>query len=543
MAVEPQIDVCIVGDDSDQRRLLARQVQSSGYSLADAVDGEQGLALIRKHRPRVVLCDLLMPKLNGIDLCRQLRGDADVAGPYIIMLSACSDLRSKTDALAAGADDYMVKPYDINELGARLSNGMRISRLQERLRLAAITDGLTGLANYSEFRETLGREFTRTRRYGGMVSLLMLDIDHFKAVNDAYGHEVGNTLLQHVAKSMQRLVRETDFVARYGGEEFAVVLPQTALDDAARLAERMRQTLAVGVRLQSLPELTITASIGVACSNDPRAHSVGDLVNLADGALYVAKHGGRNRVIRADTLSEPTPAPGIRADDVERLRKQVVSLSMQAKEMCLQTVWAFVQAIEARDPYAAHHSRNVTQYATDMASAAGWSVGQRQALANAAMLHELGKIGVPDQLLRERGPLSPVDSALLRQVPTLTCKVLEPLRMFESEIIIIRYMRERWDGAGYPYGLAGANIPIGSRLLAVAETIDALTNDRPHRPSRTLDEAIKTIQDESGKQFDPHFAELLARVALEHRSDWQARIDSTLRSLRSAASAVENASI
>jgi diguanylate cyclase (GGDEF)-like protein len=427
----------------------------------------------------------------------------------------------------------------VNELSARLRNGVRVSRLQERLRLAAITDGLTGLANYSEFREHLAREFTRTRRYGGDVSLLMIDIDHFKAVNDTHGHEVGNDILRLVARAMQRLVRETDFVARYGGEEFAVILPQTSLDDGARLGDRIRQTLAMSVRLSKIPELTITASVGVACLTDPRVHSVSDLINLADGALYVAKHGGRNRVIRADTLAEPTPAPGVRAEDVERLRKQVVSLSMQAKEMCLQTVWAFVQAIEARDPYAAHHSRNVTQYATDLAEAAGWSPLHRQALANAAMLHELGKIGVPDQLLRERGALSPGDNALIRQVPTLTCKILEPLRMFESEIIIIRYLRERWDGSGYPYGLAGSSIPMGARLLAVAETFDALTNDRPHRPSRSFDEAVAIIRGEAGRQFDPAFADLLARVAAERRKDWQSRIDIALRSLRAVAEAVE----
>lgn len=525
------VDVCIIEDDEAQRALLFRQMLDHHFSVVEAEDGQTGLEQIRRHRPRVVICDLLLPDMSAIDVCRRIRRDSGLDGTYVIILTACDDRDTKQQALDHGVDDFLIKPCDTEELIARLRNGQRINRLQERLRHAALTDGLTELWNHAEFRRLLTREFARTRRYGGVVSLLMLDLDHFKAVNDTYGHEVGNQVLQGVACCLRRLVRDIDVVARYGGEEFAVVCPETSLDEAARLAERMRATLAHDVRVTEHPQLAITVSIGVACSADPLVHSAADLINRADHALYLGKRGGRNRVVRADLAADFAPSSGVEVGEVERLQKQVVSLSMQAKELCLQSVWALVQALEARDAFTAWHSRNTTYYASCLAQAAGWDESLRTAVANAAMLHDLGKIGVPDRILQCRTALSEEDNAVLRQVPLITCKILEPLRVFETETVIIRHLRERYDGTGYPFGLAGPRIPIGARLLAVAETFDALTSERPHRHSRGMTEAIGIILSEAGQQFDPQFTALLEKVAKQQQSQWETRIRRALAHL------------
>ncbi|MCK4342655.1 MAG: diguanylate cyclase [Phycisphaerae bacterium] len=531
MRSEP-VDICIIEDDAAERALLFRRMRDGQFRLVEAEDGETGLAQIRRHRPRVVICDLMLPGLNGLDVCRQVRADAALDGTYIIVVTACREREAKNDVLNAGADDYLVKPYDAEELAARLRNGLRINKLQEHLRRAALTDGLTGLSNHTEFRELLKREFARTRRYGGVVSLLMLDLDHFKAVNDTYGHETGNQVLKIVARQLGQLVRDTDVVARYGGEEFAIVCPETNMDEATRLAERMRGTLARNVRLSEHPQLSLTVSIGVSASSDPTVHSVSDLINQADHALYLGKRGGRDQVVRSDTRGEIKLGAEIEIDEVERLQKQVISLSKQAKELCLQSVWAFVQALEARDPHTAWHSRNTTFYAVSLAKAAGMPETLCAVIGNAAMLHDLGKIAVPDEILQSREPLSEQDGAVLRQVPLITCKILEPLRIFEAESVIIHHLRERFDGTGYPYGLVGATIPIGARLLAVAETFDALTSERPHRPSRDIDEAAAVIQSEAGKQFDPEFATLLERVVALQRDRWIIRIQRTRADLR-----------
>lgn len=520
------VDVCVIEDDAAQRELLRRQLLRGQYSVALAENGVEGLNLIRRHHPRVVICDLMMPHVDGIEVCRQVRADPCLEGTYFIVITAHNSRENKHLVLNVGADDFLTKPFDSDELAACVRNGMRVFRLQERLRRAALTDGLTGLWNHGHLRTLLDGEFARTRRYGGQVALLMLDLDHFKAVNDTYGHETGNRVLKNTARHLTQSVRDIDVVARYGGEEFAVVCPQTNLADAVILAERIRETLPHKVYIPELPQLTLTASIGVVSSCDASVTNVTDFINRADQALYQAKRRGRNRVVSADASQALPPECGAASDEVDRLRKQVVSLSLQSKDLCLQSVWALVQALEARDPFTAHHSRNVMFFVNRLVDAGGWPELLRTALSNAAMLHDLGKIGVPDRILLKTGPLSPEESALLRQVPLMTCRILEPLRVFETEIMIIRHIRERFDGTGYPDGLKGTNIPLGARILAVAEAFDAMTSDRAHRPHRSIDSAVNEIVVEAGRQFDPEMADLLERSVRENEDVWRERVDS-----------------
>ena len=522
------IDLCIIEDDADQRGLIVRRLMNERVGVVEADNGEEGLEQIRLHHPRVVITDLLMPKLDGLEVCRQVRADHSLDDTYLIVVSNCEESESRHSLLNAGADDYLTKPYDFEELLARLRNGLRISHLYERLRKAALTDGLTGLWNHTHLRDLLDMEFARTRRYGGEVALLMLDLDHFKAVNDTHGHEIGNSVLKATARHLERMVRDTDIVARYGGEEFVIVCPHTNLEDAEHLAERIRRTLPEDVRVSECPQLHITVTVGVVCSTEPDVNSVADLINLADQALYCGKEQGRNRVVRSDEMAGQPVGANVQVGEVERLRKQVVALSMQAKELCLQSIWSLVQALEARDPFTASQSRNVTFYVTCLAQAAGWPEALRVAAANAAMLHNLGKIGVPDKILQKPDELTAEEVAVLRKVPLITCKILEPLRIFETETLIIRHLRERCDGLGHPWGLVGTNIPIGSRMLAVAEAFDAMTSDRIYRGRRTIDAALAEIQTQAGTQFDPQFAELLVRVVEQQRERWQEHIDHTL---------------
>jgi diguanylate cyclase (GGDEF)-like protein len=519
------VDICVVEDDANQRKLLVRQLRTSGYSVAEAATGTDGLRAIYDRRPRIILCDLMLPDLSGIQVCRQVRADPTLDGTYFVVMTGHDTRERRHTAFAAGADDYLLKPCDFEQLKGRIRSGMRFHRLQERLHHMAITDGLTGLANHNQFREQLDREFLRTRRYGGSLSLIMVDLDHFKAINDTFGHEAGNAVLKHTARHLQRSARETDVVARYGGEEFAIICPATGLGDARQLAERVRASFGQYVRLSEHPQLVVKASMGVAGAEDSRVNSVNDLINLSDQALYHSKCGGRDRVTVCDAMSSPTPGAELQVNEIDRLRKEVVALSMKTKELCLQSVWALIQALEARDGYSAWHSRNVTLYAQWLVEAAGWTRPLRVATTNAAMLHDLGKIGIPDTLLLKPRVLDQQEAALMRQVPLITCRILEPLRVFETEILIIRHVRENFDGSGYPDGLVGASIPIGSRMLAVAEAFDSLTCNRAYRPGRTIEEAVEEIRRNVGTQFDPEFVALLGRCVDSAPRRWREQIE------------------
>ncbi len=523
--LESGIDICVIEDDADQRNLLVRRLRRWKYTVVDAHNGREGLQQVYQHRPRVLICDIVLPDFDGIQVCREVRNDPTLDGTYIVLATAYDVKEHKSRALNAGADEYLRKPYDMEELRARIRNGLRFNRLQERLERAALTDGLTGLWNHSQFRDLLDREFIRTRRYGGTASLLMLDLDHFKAVNDTFGHETGNRVLKATARHLRSSVRETDIVARYGGEEFAVICPETNLNDATRLAERIRKAFPRRVTSPEHPQLVVRVSIGVSGSEDARVNSVTDLINLGDEALYCSKHRGRDRVTRCDQSPTDVIEPEGDLDMLDRLRKEVVALSMRSKDLSLQSIWALIQALEARDGYSAWHSRNVMLYTNWLVASAHWSRPLRLAASNAAMLHDLGKIGIPDKLLLKPSALDPEEAALMRQVPLITCKILEPLRVFETEILIIRHLRERYDGSGYPDGLSGDGIPIGSRMVAIAEAFDSITCNRAYRPGRSLDEALVIFREEAGRQFDPNFVTLLEKDIAANRKRWQEQID------------------
>src|SRR5262245_22733582 len=338
-------DICVIEDDPLQRALVVGQLVAGGYRDFEADSGEGGLQAIHQHRPRIAICDVHLPDMTGIDVCRRIRSDSALDSIFVILITG-HDEEGRHSAFEAGADDYLRKPYDLDQVRARVRSGLRFHRLQERLRHAAITDGLTGLWNHSHFRDLLEREFVRTRRYGGVASLIMMDLDHFKAINDTFGHETGSAVLKQTARHLERQARETDLIARYGGEAFAVICPETRLEEAGQLAERIRRTLPQSVRSCEHPQLAVRASFGVAGSDDPRAHAHADLVNLADRALYASKRAGRDRVTAASIHAQILEAAEEPIGEVDRLRKEIVGLTMQTKELCLQSVWALIQALE-----------------------------------------------------------------------------------------------------------------------------------------------------------------------------------------------------
>jgi diguanylate cyclase (GGDEF)-like protein len=297
--------VLIADDDALLRQMLQAQLADAGHEFVFASDGMEAWELLQREAIRMVIVDWMMPKLDGPDLIRRIRDAGWPGYTYIILLTAKSDRDDIVEGLNLGADDYVTKPFRHDELLARMGVGARILQLEKRLseslareEALATRDGLTGLPNRRALTDLARVELSRAARARTSVGLIVMDLDHFKRINDEFGHAAGDKTLQQVAEVLQKNKRDYDFTGRWGGEEFLVVLPGTTLSQAAMVAERIRTSIqAVRLDLGTPGIVEVRASLGVACA-PPVSPPVGldDLLRQADAALYRAKREGRNRV-------------------------------------------------------------------------------------------------------------------------------------------------------------------------------------------------------------------------------------------------------
>jgi len=291
--------VLVADDIPDNVKLLAYELSDHGYEVVTAYNGRQALEVARLECPDVILLDVMMPGLDGIEVCRRLKADAELKNIPVIMISACDMEQDVIRGLDAGAHDYVTKPFSLPIVLARVRSAARakadsdlIAKINEQLAELAVTDALTGLRNQRYFREALSSLFSLTTRQRVPLSVVMIDVDHFKAYNDSAGHPAGDRVLKAVAGVLVGHVREQDVVARYGGEEFVVVLPGADAFAASATAERLRCEVAS----YPWPLRPVTISLGAA-TLEPGGPDLQTLVDRADRALYAAKRGGRNRLV------------------------------------------------------------------------------------------------------------------------------------------------------------------------------------------------------------------------------------------------------
>ena len=310
-AVSP-IVVLLVEDSAVIRALVRRMLVAGGHAVVEAAGGAAALTVCREQQPDVVLLDVEMPEMSGWDVLAAMKADPDLRDVPVVFLTGRSDTTDMVDGLRLGAHDYLRKPCEPTELLARVQAAARVKRLQDELRQRnedldriSRTDALTGLRNRRHVEEYLAKLTSLARRNVEPMAVLVIDIDHFKSVNDTYGHEAGDAVLREVAGRMLDSIRLEDMVGRWGGEEFLVVLPNTTDQGAAELAERLRQVVAdMPCRLADGDAVQVTISVGCAAS---LIDDAGRLVRSADAAMYEAKQTGRNRVVMAaaDDLARP----------------------------------------------------------------------------------------------------------------------------------------------------------------------------------------------------------------------------------------------
>jgi two-component system, cell cycle response regulator len=296
--------ILIADDEEMSRRLLQKTLERAGYEVTAVENGRLAAdQLSPMDGPRLALLDWVMPELDGPAVCREVRKRKERSYVYMVLLTSKESKEDVVAGLESGADDYLTKPFDAEELKARLRTGLRILNLEDRLveareqmRFQATHDGLTALWNRGVILDLLGRELARSMREGVCTAILLGDLDHFKDVNDTYGHPVGDEVLKETAKRLLSSVRSYDFVGRYGGEEFLVVLNNCKPEFAFARAEEIRKAIALRPAQTSVGPIPVTMTLGLLLSQDWGRRPVQDLLQETDNALYAAKAAGRNCV-------------------------------------------------------------------------------------------------------------------------------------------------------------------------------------------------------------------------------------------------------
>ncbi|MDX2116153.1 MAG: diguanylate cyclase [Planctomycetota bacterium] len=295
----------LIDDSPSIHRLLAFKLKNEGIEFLSAFSGPEGVELAAANKPSLILLDLAMPDVDGFTSLLQLKNDSRTINIPVIVVSGTSSPEDKVRAFELGAMDFVTKPFDVHELRARISSALRIHRLMSMLEKRAQIDGLTGLWNRAHFNDRLAAELSCSRRNGSTMSLVVCDLDHFKRVNDTFGHPAGDAVLQGFAATLNAELRSYDIACRYGGEEFAIILPDAAAPQAHMICERIRAAIEAR-RWPNYPDIRATASFGVTDKGIDGSDAPAAWVEAADKCLYEAKQTGRNRVV---AFSGPTERP------------------------------------------------------------------------------------------------------------------------------------------------------------------------------------------------------------------------------------------
>jgi len=418
-----------------------------------------------------------------------------------------------------------------------LHNALTFQKAREQ----AITDGLTGVKTHRFLMEALSSEWKRSTRANRPFALVLMDLDRFKFVNDFYGHLEGDVVLQRVGHILEQNCRRSDVVARYGGDEFVILMPETTAEQARQLANKLRGWVASDPLLR---DKNITASFGIA-GFPVHGSTPQELIQIADSSMYLSKHQGGNSVSSAEQGD---------TDDRKRWKKDVLEayLGVTLKRLfatgpeafeeihrrleqftrsleqgvgqeenglptaVVETVTSLALAIDAKDHYTEGHSQKVSAYASMIAKAAGRPAEEVEEIRLAALLHDIGKVGIPETILNKSGPLDATEWDTMKTHSDLGSRILDPLEAMRHIRKMIRHHHEFYDGTGYPDRLEGDEIPYGARVIAIADAYDTITSERTYKKARTPEDAFAELERCAANQFDPQIVRIF--VDAMHRT-------------------------
>ena len=396
---------------------------------------------------------------------------------------------------------------------------------------AATVDKLTGVSNRQTLLASLFNEVDRANRYERPLSVAFVDIDHFKAVNDTYGHSTGDIVLRGVAQTLKANLRATDTVGRYGGEEFMLLLTETDVEEGAVLAEKLRNLVARQVfSVEGNTALSVTISIGVA-GGIGQGLRTDTLARDADAAMYSAKSLGRNQTYIFAEPSEDARIP--RAPISAAGRARAVEIGRVARDAATASL---ASVISLRAHYAGQPSALIASIVVAMAASLDLPDAEVDRIRVAALLHDVGKVAVPQEILDKPAALTSTEWRSVVQHPRIGQVILEQAAALKDAVPIILHHHERYSGHGYPFGLRGNDIPLGARIVAIADAYDAMIHDRPYKRSMSHEMAIRELRRHAGTQFDPQLVTLFCDLFAQHAPTVDPALASIMEPLHTAGS-------
>jgi diguanylate cyclase (GGDEF)-like protein len=433
-------------------------------------------------------------------------------------------------------DENVFAPQDVlilNTLADLLATALHNSFVFQKLQQQSITDGLTGVKTRSFFWEALTSEWKRASRSGRPFSVVLIDLDKFKEVNDTLGHLEGDLVLARVGRLLEQKCRQSNVVARYGGDEFVILMPETAVEQAQVLAERLRLWLATDPMLE---EHRITGSFGVA-SFPVHGFAVEDLIRIADSGMYVSKRDGGNKVSTSEPfrdsflaqrqlvssyvegfLQRERTGPEHLEELVGTLRKLCGNTSDGGAAALRGAVETLAQAAELREPNATGHGERCAHYAELIARGLNLSSEEVADAAFAGRIHDVGKLFIDERILNKPGPLTENEFGAIKSHTQLGVQVLRAVPQSDQVAQAVAAHHEAFDGSGYPLGLRGESIPLLGRIVAVADAYANMTSERSFAAAKTHEQVMAELEKLSGTRFDGMIVRLFARVMKAERS-------------------------
>ncbi len=404
---------------------------------------------------------------------------------------------------------------------ARASLIEQLEAEKENLERLLMQDPLTGAYNARAFSRFLARQIGLAKRYHDPFCLIMIDIDHFKLINDRFGHLCGDRVLREYVERTAAVLREGDILARYGGDEFMLITPNTTEEGAVVVVEKLAAAVKEAPVLWEGQTIELTVSIGVAGFHLHEEISQRELIQRADRALYASKEAGRDayRVWTRDINGLPSRLSAEGESKVAGVVERIERIEARQRRTAARLLLELLEALRAEVPYVWDQTLVATDTAVRLAAAAGLAPREIERVRLATLLRDIGLIGVPTHLLNKREPLTAQERQRIREHVAMGAKMIQPVSSLKDLLSIILHHHERYDGSGYPSGLQASQIPVEARVIAIADTFDALLADRPYRPAHPLDAAIDTIRARRGKDFDPDLVGVFEELA----SEWAER--------------------